>query len=86
MKSPLKGTHFQSVDEVKSKTADLVDRVSAVDLQHFFEQQNICMQWCTDGGESMLKGNEYHTTFLLISKLHNFPGSQLMYISWYNFQ
>jgi hypothetical protein len=41
----LKGTHFQSVDEVKSKTADLLNRVSADDLQHCFELWKIRMQW-----------------------------------------
>jgi hypothetical protein len=37
LKSVLKETRFQSVDEVKSKTADLLNRVSAHDLQHCFE-------------------------------------------------
>jgi hypothetical protein len=32
----LKWTHFQSVDEVKQKTADLLTRPSAADLQHCF--------------------------------------------------
>jgi hypothetical protein len=44
LKSALKGTHFQSVDEVKSKTADLLNRVLADDLQHCFEQWKIHMQ------------------------------------------
>jgi hypothetical protein len=52
----LKGTHFQSV-EVKPKMVELLNRVSADDLQHCFEQWKICMQWYVDGwGESMLKG------------------------------
>jgi hypothetical protein len=50
LKSALRGTDFQSVDEVKSKTADLLNRMSADDLQHCFEQQKICMQRCIDGG------------------------------------
>jgi hypothetical protein len=59
VKSAVKRTHFQPVDEVKSKTADLPHRVSADDLQHCFEQWKICMQWCTDGGGgSTLKGIE----------------------------
>jgi hypothetical protein len=35
--------------------ADLLNRVSADDLQHCFEQWKICMQQCIDG-ESTLKG------------------------------
>jgi hypothetical protein len=56
LKSALKGTHFQPADEVKS--VDLLNRVSADDLQHCFEQWKICMLLCIDGGwgESMLKG------------------------------
>jgi hypothetical protein len=53
VKSALKGTHFQSVNEVKSKTVDLLNRVSADDLQHCFEQWKIRMQRCID------KGGEY---------------------------
>jgi hypothetical protein len=36
VKNALKGTHFRSVDEMKSKTADLLNRASADDLQHCF--------------------------------------------------
>jgi hypothetical protein len=56
VKSVLKGTNFQSFDEVKSKMACMLNRVSADDLQHCLEQWNICMQWCVDweGG-----GREY---------------------------
>jgi hypothetical protein len=50
LKSAFKGTHFQSVDEVKSKTADLLKRMSGDDLQHCFEQWKIHMQLCIDGG------------------------------------
>jgi hypothetical protein len=36
---------------------DLLNRVSAYDLQYCFEQWKICMQQCIGGGgESMLKG------------------------------
>jgi hypothetical protein len=48
LKSALKGTHFQSVDEVKSETMDLLNRVSADDLQHCFEQWKIRMQRCVE--------------------------------------
>jgi hypothetical protein len=42
---------------VKSKTADLLNRVSADDLQHYFEQRKICMQWCIDGGGEYVEGD-----------------------------
>jgi hypothetical protein len=59
VKSALKGTHFQSVDEAKSKTADVLNRVSAGDQQHCFEPWKIRMQRCVvwEGG-STLKGLE----------------------------
>jgi hypothetical protein len=38
VKSALRGTHFQCVEEVKAKTAELLNRVTADDLQHCFEQ------------------------------------------------
>jgi hypothetical protein len=47
----LKGTHFQSVDEVKTKMVDLLNRLSTDDLQHCFEQWKIRMQQCIDGRE-----------------------------------
>jgi hypothetical protein len=54
----LKGTYFQSVGEVKSKMADLLNRVAADDLLHCFEQWKIRVQRCIYGGESTLKGIE----------------------------
>jgi hypothetical protein len=56
LKSALKGTH-QSVDEVKSKMANLLKKVSADDLQHCFEQWKICMQWCVDRGGEYIEGD-----------------------------
>jgi hypothetical protein len=38
LKNASKGTHLQSVDELKSKTANLLNRVLADDLQQCFEQ------------------------------------------------
>jgi hypothetical protein len=57
-KNTLKGTHFQSVDEVKSKIADLLNRVSADGLQHCCEQWVIRMLRCMHSVETMLKGVE----------------------------
>jgi hypothetical protein len=44
VKNAFKGTHFLSVGEVKLKTVDLLNRISADDLQHCFEQWKIRMQ------------------------------------------
>jgi hypothetical protein len=48
VKNALKGTHFQPVDEVKLKTANLLNMVD--DLQHCFEEYKIRMQHCIFGG------------------------------------
>jgi hypothetical protein len=58
VESALKVPHFQCVDEVKLKNSDLLNRVSAVALQHCFEQWKIHMQWCIGGGECTLKAIE----------------------------
>jgi hypothetical protein len=41
VKSAFKGSHFRSVDEMKLKTADLLNSVSADDLQHCFKHWKI---------------------------------------------
>ena len=38
VKSALKRTHFQSVEEIKAKMAELLKRVTTSDLQHCFEK------------------------------------------------
>jgi hypothetical protein len=48
MKSALEGIHFPSVDEVKSKMAGLLNRVTADNLQHCFKQRKIRMLRCID--------------------------------------
>jgi hypothetical protein len=58
VKSALKGTHFQSVEEVKAKTAELLNRVTADDLQHCFEQWKACMQQCIDRGGEYIDGDK----------------------------
>jgi hypothetical protein len=43
---------LQSVDVVKLKIADLLNKVSADDLQHCFEWQKICIPFFIEvGGE-----------------------------------
>jgi histone-lysine N-methyltransferase SETMAR len=58
VKSALKGTHFQSVEEVKAKTAELLNRVTADDLQHCFEQWKARMQRCIDRGGEYIEGDK----------------------------
>jgi hypothetical protein len=53
LKSALKGTNLQSVDEVKSKTADLLNRVSGDDLQRCFDKWKIRMKRYIDGGRGV---------------------------------
>jgi hypothetical protein len=56
--SALSASHFQSVDEVKLKMVDLLNRLSADDLQHCFAQWKIHMECCMDGEENTFKGIE----------------------------
>jgi hypothetical protein len=57
LKSALRGTHFQTVDEVKSKTADLPNGVSADYRQHCFEQWKIRIQRRMDGVGEYVDGD-----------------------------
>jgi hypothetical protein len=42
---------------VESKTVDLLNRVSADDMQHCFEKWKICMQWCIDMRGEYIEGD-----------------------------
>jgi hypothetical protein len=44
----LREAHFQSVNEEKSKMADLLNRMSADVLQRCFDQWKVHMQQCVD--------------------------------------
>jgi hypothetical protein len=57
LKNALKGTHLQSVDEMKLKTLDLLNRVSADDLQNCSEQWEIHMQ-CIDWAWEYAEGDK----------------------------
>jgi hypothetical protein len=50
IKSALKGTRFESVDAVKAKAMDLMNKLSEDDLQHCFQQWKIRMERCRDRG------------------------------------
>jgi len=40
----VKGTHFQTVDDVKIKTAELLKRLTESDWQHCFQEWPLHMQ------------------------------------------
>jgi hypothetical protein len=49
IKSALKGTRFESVDAVKAKAMELMNKLSEGDLQHCFQQWKIRMERYRDG-------------------------------------
>jgi len=56
MKSTLKGTRFESIDAVKAKATELMNKLTEDYLQHCFQQWKIHMEWCRWGGE-YIKGD-----------------------------
>jgi len=48
IKSALKGTRLESVDAVKAKATELMDKLSEDDLQHCLQQWKIRMEQCGD--------------------------------------
>jgi len=56
IKSTLKGTRFESIDAVKAKAMDLMDKLSEDDLQHCFQQWKIRVEWCKDQGGEYIEG------------------------------
>lgn len=46
LKTALKETQFQSVEEVKAKPVELLKTVTSDELHHCFEQRKACMQRC----------------------------------------
>ena len=57
IKSALKGTRFESVDAVKAKATELVNKLSDDDLQHCFQQWKIRMERYRDRGGDYIKGD-----------------------------
>jgi len=55
--SALKGTRFQSVDAVKAKATELMNKLSEDDLQHCFQQWKICMERCRFWGGEYIEGD-----------------------------
>ena len=66
IESALKRTRFESVDAVKAKATELMNKLSEDDLQHCFQQWKICMERGRDRGGGTLKV----TTFLLCNFLN----------------
>ena len=56
-KSALKGTRFESVDTVKAKGTELMNKLSEDNLQHCFQQWKIRMERCRDRGGEYMKGD-----------------------------
>ena len=57
IKSALKGTRFESVDAVKAKAAELMNKLSEDDLQHCFQQWKIRMEQCRDWEGEYIEGD-----------------------------
>ena len=55
--SALKGNRFGSVDAVKAKATELMNKLSEDDLQHCFQQQKIRMERCSDRGGEYTEGD-----------------------------
>ena len=57
IKSALKGTRFESVDVMKAKATELMNKLSEDDLQHCFQQWKIRMERCRDRGGEYIEGD-----------------------------
>ncbi|GFT12884.1 hypothetical protein TNCV_5095891 [Trichonephila clavipes] len=55
VKNALKGTYLQSVEEVKTKMADLLKKMTLNGLLHYFEQT--CMERCIDREREYFEGD-----------------------------
>jgi len=57
IKTVLKGTHFRSVEEVKTKAADLLKGLTSEELLHCFEQWRTRMERCIVMGGEYIEGD-----------------------------
>ena len=57
IKSVLKGTHFVSVENVKAKTAEILNSLTENDLQDCFEHWQHRMQLCVNSEENYFEGD-----------------------------
>ena len=56
IKSVVKGTRFESVDAVKAKATEHMNKLSEDDLQHCFQQWKIRMERYRDWGGKYIEG------------------------------
>jgi transposase len=57
IKSVLKGTHFVSVENVKAKTADILDILTQHDMRNCFEHWHHRMQLCVNSEGNYFEGD-----------------------------
>ena len=57
IKLALKGTRFESVDAVKAKATELMNKLSEDDLRYCFQQRMIRKERCRDQGGEYIKGD-----------------------------
>jgi len=57
IKSALKGTSFESVDAVKARATELMNKLSEDDLQHRFQQWKIRMERCKGRRGECIEGD-----------------------------
>ena len=57
IKSTLKGTGLDSVDAVKAKATELMNKLSEDDPQHCFQQWKIHMERCRYRGGEYIEGD-----------------------------
>ena len=55
----LKETRFESIDTVKAKTTELMNKLLEDGLQRCFQQWKIRMEWCRDRGGEYIEGNNF---------------------------
>jgi len=53
----LKGTRFESIDAVKAKVMELMNKLSEDDLQLCFQQWKIRMEQCRNQGGEYIEGD-----------------------------
>ena len=57
IKSAFKGTRIESVDAVKAKATELMNKLTEDDLQHCFQQWKIRMERCVDRRGEYIEGD-----------------------------
>jgi len=57
IKSAFKGIRFESVDAVKAKVTELMNKLLEDDFQHCFQQWMIRIEWCRDREGEYIEGD-----------------------------